>query len=329
MPVDLQEAPIGTPHSQASCTWCGRRLVVGQVLAKRAWLCPVDWERQVAFALIVKPKGGERRCVNVPLPSQVLFEEATAKNVLWGGMAGPGKSHGVRWWLYKRSMTIPNHKSLLLRENHGQLEKTHLFDMRRELPDAFGKEARVANDTAYFSNGSEIHCGHMADADAVQNYLGTNYGVIVADEASLYPVDTQGISTLNELSTRAREEYRDVTGRRVTPRFMPVTNPGGPSAPWLRDMFIDHLPDYEKFPALKPVYDGDGKQTKGYRVDDWVYIPAKLSDNPYMREDYGDTDLAVLSATRYKQLAEGDWYAFAGAFFSEWQTSVHVRALAA
>ena len=43
--------------------------------------------------------------------------------------------------------------------------------------------------------------------------------------------------------------------------------------------------------------------------------------------DLPDTDLAVLSGTRYRQLAEGDWNAFAGAFFQEWQVSVHVKEL--
>lgn len=302
-------------------------MVIGQVIDLRCWLCPVDYQRQVDRALVVSIKGGQRKCLNVPLPSQVLFEEVEARNVLWGGQAGPGKSHGIRWWLYKRSLMISNHKALLLRENHGQLEKTHLFDMRRELP-LFGKDCRLANDTAYFGNGSEIHCGHMADEAAVQNYLGTEYGAIVPDEASLYPVNTQGISTLVELSTRARKVYRDVTGKTVQPRFMPVTNPGGPSAPWLRDMFIDHQPDYDTFPKLRPVFK-NGVQIRGYRAEEWKYIPAKLSDNPYMRDDYADTDLAVLSGTRFKQLAEGDWYAFAGAFFSEWQTSAHVQDLAA
>lgn len=326
------DLPVGTQHPKATCCWCGLPLVVGQVMApageKRCWLCPRDYPRQLKHALFVTPKNGKKACVNVPLPSQVLFEECEAPKVLWGGQAGPGKSHGVRWWLYKRSLTIENHKALLLRENHGQLESTHLFDMRRELT-VFGSDTRLANDTAYFPNGSEIHCGHMADASSVQRYLGTEYGAIVPDEASLYPVDALGVTTLSELSTRARKAYKDVNGNTVEPRFMPVTNPGGPSASWLRDMFIDHLPDYETFPALKPVFDADGHQIKGYREHDWVYIPAKLSDNPYMREDYADSDLAVLTGVRYKQLAEGDWYAFSGAFFSEWQTAVHVRELAA
>ncbi len=326
MSVDLASAPIGTPHPVATCCWCQSSLVVGEVINKRCWLCPKDYMRQADLALVVTPKKQPRLCLNVPLPSQATFEECQVKNVLWGGQAGPGKSHGVRWWLYKRSLMIPNHKGLLLRENHGQLETTHLFDMRRELP-AFG--ARLANDTAYFPNGAEIHCGHMADADAVQRYLGTEYGAIVADEASVYPVNEQGITTLSELSTRARKDYTDVNGALVTPRFMPVTNPGGPSAGWLLDMFIDHAPDFEKFPALRPVLDpATGIQIKGYRADQWIYIPARLEDNPYMRDDYADTDLAVLSGDRYEQLRHGDWRVFSGQFFSEWREAIHVRRVA-
>lgn len=330
--IDLHESPIGTPHQTASCGWCHGPLVVGQVLNLRCWLCPTDHQRQTALALTTVA-GGVHTCFNVPLPSQAAFEECKAKNVLWGGQAGPGKSHGVRWWLYKRSFSIPNHKAVLLRENSKQLETTHLFDMKRELP-RLHKNARLVDDIARFPNGSEIHCGHMADADAVQRYLGTEYGAIVADEAALYPVDSQGTTTLSELSTRARKTFVDVDGRKVAPRFIAVTNPGGPSAGWLREMFVDQTPDLEKFPKLRPVFDDAGVQTKGYRAEQWAYLPARLDDNPYMRDDYRDTDLAVLTGVRYRQLAEGDWHVFSGQFFSEWMETQngqpwHVRSLAA
>lgn len=324
--IDLRGAPLGTAHPVARCCWCGAPLVVGQVEQLRCWLCPTYWARQEAQAVYVKAaagahaqllgvKAGTVVCLNVPLPSQVQFEEAAAKNVLWGGQAGPGKSHGVRWWLYKRSLTIPNHAGLLLRENWDQLEKTHLREMARELPKV---GARLSERTAIFPNGSVIDCGHMADFEAVSRYLSTEYGAIVPEEASLYPVDARGTTPLAELSTRARKVYIDVSGKTVRPRFLPVTNPGGPSAAWLRDMFVDHEPDMERYPALK------GK----YRPEEWQYIPARLDDNPYLDPEYEET-LAALDGTRYEQLRRGDWHIFAGQFFSEWRESVHVRSLVA
>lgn len=311
----LQQA-IGTPHQSAKCCWCATPLVVGQVLDLRCWLCPTHWERQTQYALIVKATGkqhaqllgvpvGTRVCLNVPLPSQVLFEDCAAKNVLWGGQAGPGKSHGVRWWLYKRSLTVPGHEALLLRENWEQLEKTHLRKMAAELPKL---GAKLVDRTAVFPNGSFIDCGHMADAAAVSRYLSTEYGAIVPEEASLYPVDTDGNTPLGELSTRARKVYTDLNGKSVRPRFMPVSNPGGPSAGWLLDMFVEHTPDFEKYPALARKYD----------PAQWSYIPAKLDDNPYQDPEYEDT-LAVLSKWRYEQLRHGDWNVFSGQFFERWQ----------
>lgn len=295
----------------AVCCWCQAGLRQARVpgAEKPVWVCPTPacLQRQMDFALALD--GGER-VLNVPLPSQVLFEECQAKNVLWGGQAGPGKSHGARWWLYKRSLTVPGHAALLLRENWEQLEKTHLREMEKELG-LFG--ARLSDRTAKFPNGSVIDCGHMAEAEAVSRYLSTEYGAIVPDEASLYPVDADGVTPLGELSTRARKVYTDVEGRTVRPRFMPVSNPGGPSAAWLRDMFIDHQPDFEKYPALR----------RKYRPEQWAYIPARLDDNPYQDPEYEDT-LAVLSKTRYEQLRMGNWSVFSGQFFSDWLPSMHV-----
>jgi len=67
-------------------------------------------------------------------------------------------------------------------------------------------------------------------------------------------------------------------------------------------------------PALADAYD----------PAEWAYVPAKLDDNPYMRESYAKTDLAVLSKFRYEQLRHGDWHVFAGQFFSKWQERRHV-----
>jgi phage terminase large subunit len=307
---------LGTAHHRATCCWCSASLVIGEIETLRCWVCPRCWARQRQCALIVQDrKTGAKRCLYMPLPSQVLFEECPAKNVLWGGQAGPGKSHGVRWWLYKRSLTVPGHEGLLLRENWDQLEKTHLRKMQFELP-LFG--AKLVDKTARFPNGSFIDCGHMADAEAVSRYLSTEYGAIVPDEATQTPVTSDGTTPLAELSTRARKVYRDVNGQEVRPRFMPVSNPGGPSAAWLRDMFIDHTPDLEKSPALARTYD----------PAQWRYIPARLDDNPYQDPEYEDT-LSVLSKWRFEQLRHGDWNVSSGQFFSEWLPRLHVRSLLA
>jgi len=318
----LKDDPLGTAHHRACCGWCGQKLVVGEYEGLRCWVCPVDWPRQIAHALVVQDGKKRRRGVHVPLPSQVPFYEAYAKYLLWGGQAGPGKSTGARRYLYNRSLRVPGHEALLLRENWDQLKANHTIKMAHEVPELGGKFYETDR-LAVFGKGSDqslIYCGHMAETDALQRYIGIEYGAIVADEASLYPVDADGVTPLAELSTRARRVYQEVWGpdggkvpATVTPRFLPVTNPGGPSAAFLKDFFIDHAPDLERYPALR----------EDYRPEEWAYLPARLDDNPYLDPQY-ERSLAVLNKTRYEQLRHGDWSVFSGQFFSEWQGRLHV-----
>jgi hypothetical protein len=327
--VRLATDPIGTAHQTARCCWCEGPLVIADVLGLRCWVCPKDYRRQLAQAVMVT-RGKAKVCYHVPLPSQVLIYEAGARFRLWGGRAGPGKSTGGRWWLYHRSLNVPGHEALLLRENWDQLKANHTIKMAVEVPMLGGRWLETDR-MAVFGKGSQqsvIYCGHMAETDALIRYLGIEYGAILPDEASRYPLDHEGVPVLAELSTRARKEYTDLQGKHVEPVFLPVTNPGGPSAPWLKEMHIDHAPDFEKFPALRPEYDAAGVQVSGYRPEQWVYISASLKDNPYMRPDYAQTDLAVLSETRYKQLAEGDWNCSVAQFFREWDERYHVRSAA-
>jgi hypothetical protein len=303
------------------CQWCQQHLVVGEYEGLRCWVCPKDWNRQIAHALVVK-QGKVKEAVHVPLPCQVPFYEAPQKYLLWGGQAGPGKSTGARWYLYSRSLTVPGHEALLLRENWDQLKANHTIKMAHEVP-ALGGRWYETDRLAVFGKGSDqslIYCGHMAEVDALQRYIGIEYGAIVCDEASLYPVTIDGTTPLAELSTRARKVYDEVWGpagkkvsANVMPRFLPVTNPGGPSAGFLLDFFIERAPDLERYPALKDDYD----------PEEWGYLPASLDDNPYLPPAY-ERSLAVLNKTRYEQLRHGDWHVFSGQFFSEWTPSQHV-----
>jgi hypothetical protein len=271
-------------------------------------------------------------CWHVPLPSQVpIYDMGNEGGVIvWGARKGPGKSLGCRRWLYHRSLMVPGHESLLLRENWDQLIDQHTRHMSYEVPLLSGRWME-GDKRAIFGKGSDesvITCGHMADAISVQRYRGGNKGAIVCDEGSLYPVDAHGVTVLAELRTTARWVGRDRSGVEVFPVMAVPTNPGGPSADWLRDMAITHTPDYEMFPRLRPVVDADGRVVEGYNPDQWRYLDAKIEDNPYLPSDYREQNLTGLSETQYRQFALADWDSFAGKFFPEYHDDVHVRSCA-
>jgi len=294
-------------------------LVLGKVLDLEAWLCPTEacWKRQVKHALTVKTKkAGAATCVNVPLPKQVEFRERPERYVLFGGAAGPGKSHEARWALYEKCLTIPGFEALLLRETFGELERTHMRRMEAE-QDQIGAVFTPSAHIMRFPNKSLIEVGHMVDAAAVRKYLSTEYDAIVPDEGALYDPDA-----ILSLSTRARSKKPQVLAAGGA-KFWVVTNPGGPASQVLLDFFIDHTPDFETRPQLRGKYD----------AADWAFVPALLDDNPYLDPNY-DAALAVEKPHRYQQLRYGNFRVFVGQFFPDWEETRegrpwHVREWAA
>ena len=115
----------------AVCCWCR----TGLVQSEGAWWCPREacYTRQAGWAVSQQSKSG-RAWLYVPTPKQVEFHERTRqiRRVLYGGQAGPGKSHALRWGLYRDCLRIPNLNCLLLRRTYKQLEQTHLGEMIRE-----------------------------------------------------------------------------------------------------------------------------------------------------------------------------------------------------
>jgi hypothetical protein len=293
------------PHAVAKCGWCGGPFYkIDKFYWCRSERCAA---LQRAYGVGVNTANGWK-WLYVPLPNQVDLEAAGAPYRLHGGAAGPGKSTGARWLLYKLAMRVKNFEALLLRRTFPELEKTHLRRMQREetiLRDhGIDCEYKKADRQMLFhSTGAIIEAGHLEDEAAVERYLSTEYDAIVADEGGGFPP-----TALLELSTRAvgrsdRPEMAEVGG----PFFLVVTNPIGPAVAVLRDFFILHLPDWETFPHLK----------ERYNPAEWRFTPAKLEDNPYLNANY-ETSLAILGKTRFRQLRHGDWSAIEGAFFERW-----------
>lgn len=245
----------------------------------------------------------------VPLPKQVDFLASKAAYKLYGGSAGPGKSHTIRWGLYRLSRVIPNFRALLLRESYEELEQTHFADMEVEQELIGGRFIKGDHMMVWDDNKSRIIGGHMQDPRAIKRYLSTNYDVIACDEGSQYPPQS-----LMELSTRARTTKSAAKPYVGDGQFWVASNPGGPSTNMLEEFFISHTPNFEDAPQL----------AKEYKPEEWEFIRALLDDNPYSAESYS-RKLAVLPSWRYQQLRHGDWSAAEGAFFEDFAKHTHTR----
>ena len=296
------------------CCWCGSEFV--RIDAHYWCRTAACRKRQAEHSIAVQDrKTGQMKYLYLPLPRQVDFDSCIARFMLGGGAAGSTKSHEARWGLYRRCIRFHDYEALLLRRTWDELNKHHFRLME--------KEARIFRDHGYdvtFSitnremrfnfNGSVIEGGHMEDPEDVEKYLGREREEIVADEGSTFPP-----RELLALSTRARTSKTHILETGHEGLFRVYTNPGGPASTTLRDFFIDHEPEWDKFPPeLKENYD----------PDQWVYIPGNLEDNPYLPPSY-ERDLMILSPVRFRQLRYNDWDTMAGIFFDEFSKQVHVK----
>jgi len=286
----------------ATCGWCGAALAK----AEEAWWCshPDDAcrRRQMQFALSVPQTGKTpRRWLYLPTPKQTQFHEQTRKTrrTLYGGAAGPGKSHALRWGLYFDCLKTPNLNCLLLRRTFSQLDQTHLGQMVRE-QHLVGAQYVIGDKVMKFPNGSVIRAGHCESVGDAQNYLSTEYDRIVFDELVTFDRDPA-----LEIMSRARTSKLEVIASGDA-QVWAGTNPGGKGALWVKEFFIDHTVDRHEFSSYDPTRYG--------------FVEASLDDNPWISEEYR-RDLEDLPEMRKRQLLHGDWHAFEGQFFSEWATT--------
>jgi len=208
--------------------------------------------------------------------------------------------------MYRRALKIPNYEGLLLRRTWDELRKHHFRLMDREAAmfrsHGINVEFSTTNREMYFHDtGSVIEGGHMENAADVDKYLGRERDDIAVDEGVTFEPHP-----LLQLSTRARSSKDEVNAMGGA-RFRVYTNPGGAAASMLRDLFIDHTPDWEE-------YSEEFKEE--YNPAEWAYIPGNLEDNPYLPPSY-QADLSVLQPWRFKQLRYNDWDIIAGTFFTE------------
>jgi hypothetical protein len=77
----------------------------------------------------------------------------------------------------------------------------------------------------------------------------------------------------------------------------------------------------------RPVYrqDGGPRAVPRLSAEDWVFIPSKLEDNPYLDQQYEKKLLALPPELR-KAYRDGDWDIFPGQYFPEFRRKTHVSA---
>lgn len=261
-----------------------------------------DPRYQPRFRVTYKPKGegtdSEPRVLYAAQEKQDTLHSCAAPNIWFGGAAGGGKSHALRWHGIINCLRRGGLKVLLLRRQFKELESTHILSLQSELPSEIASW-RSQLKRAVFTNGSILQLGHCHAEKDVRSYLSTAWDIILVDEASEFTP-----TMLSLLQSRLR-----TTLDGIRPQFCLASNPGGEAHLWLVSRFITKRVDPKE----------DGR----YRPDDYQFIQSLVGDNRFNDVFYLDRLLSLPEAQREAYLF-GNMEAFAGQYFREWAESLHV-----
>ena len=100
--------------------------------------------------------------------------------------------------------------------------------------------------------------------------------------------------------------------KNIKPKKRYTANPGGVGHGWVKALFIDPLEPYkvQVFETYSPTLKKIVKVTR-------QYIPALVTDNPHLTDDY-IIELENKPEAIRKALLEGNWNMFEGQVFTEW-----------
>jgi hypothetical protein len=253
-------------------------------------------------------------------PKQTLAFESPATEILFGGAAGPGKSHFLRVAAIAWSVQIPGLQTYLFRRQYPDLYSNHM-----DGPTAFpsmlapwveSKLVKINYDknNIVFRNGSVIHLRHCQQPKHVFNYQGAEIHLLLTDELTQWQPGMYRYlrSRLRMVGVEVPDQYRG-----MFPRAISGANPGGIGHNWVKAMFVDAAPAY----AVHRAPSSDGGMMR-------QYIPARLDDNPTLLEvdpEYKDRLLGLHDQALVQAMLNGDWDIVSGGAIDDvWDRDVHV-----
>ena len=263
----------------------------------------------------------ERNVVFAPNKGpQTEFLAASEREVLYGGSAGGGKSFAMLADPL-RYMGHPQFSGLLLRHTTEELREL-IFKSQELYPKVWKGIKWYERKMQWVApSGARLWMSYLDRDEDVMRYQGLAFSWIGFDELTQWSTPF----AWNYMRSRLRSTAADL------PIFMrATTNPGGVGHHWVKKMFIDQAPYGKAFDATD-IETGEtlkypaGHSKAGKSLFKRRFIPARLSDNPYLSES-GDYEAMLLSLPEHqrKQLLEGDWDIKEGAAFSEFDRKIHV-----
>jgi hypothetical protein len=241
-----------------------------------------------------------------PQPKQALLHKCRARQILFGGAVGGGKSHALRWDCIAFCCENPGLQAYIFRRSLPELESNHIQQIKKEMPTELGSFSESRKRFEFY-NGSYIQFQYLerdTDCDRIQGSEIHFAGVDEAGQLSAYQ--------LGYIKSRLRLGGYEPKQKQYLPRLVMTANPGGISHNFLKALYIDPSPPETYFYDVTMI-DPRNKSDKGWLS---MYIPSRMEDNKFIDPNYG-ASLSGLPFELARALREGDWDLVVGSFFGD------------
>jgi len=265
-----------------------------------------------------------------------MFEPASDQTVLWspqpgpqtsllqcpvfevfyGGARGGGKTESsIGDWL-QHSSTYGEHAiGIFVRRKLTQLSE--VIARTKQIFPKIGGKYNEQQKTWTMPGGARLKFVYLERDSDAEEYQGHSYTRVYVEEVTNFPSP----SPINKLRATLRSGTGVPVGMRLT------GNPGGPGHNWVKARYIDPAPQgYQILTEETELEDPDGGPPLRVALDR-VFIPSKLGDNALLIRNDPTYVLRLRqsgSAALVKAWLEGNWNIVDGAFFDEWDESVHL-----
>jgi phage terminase large subunit len=253
----------------------------------------------ISFQKFFNKIGGHMQIKISPYPRQIEFFKSKARYTAYGGARGGGKSWAARTKSVLLASRYEGIQILLLRRSLKELRENHVLPLQSLLKDIAHFSAE--NKEFRFPNGARILLGYcMTEADVLQ-YQGQAYDVIFLEESTQFTeFQFKTLTESNRSSGHMKEKF--------APRMYFTCNPGGVGHTWMKRLFID-----KRYIASE-------------KEENYNFIKSTVYENKYLMENNPEyvENLENLPEARKRAMLYGDWDAFEGQYFEEFDRDIHV-----
>jgi hypothetical protein len=242
-----------------------------------------------------------------PGPQSSAITAAFIDELFFGGARGGGKSDYLLGDYLQDIDLGAAWRGIIFRKTYPELEE--LQSRAMEIFPLIGAVYKATKSVDYpfancwyFKSGATLKMRYIENEKDAENYQGHQYTWIGFDELTNHATPY----AYNKLKACLR------SAAGIHGRIRASGNPGGKGHIWVKARFIDIAPPYT------PFTDENGLTR--------VFIPSRISDNKYLRENTQYISLLKSSGSSelVKAWLDGNWDVVAGAFFDCWNKDKHV-----